>query len=888
MLTTYDVRWACDVMRPAYDASDGVDGRVSIEVDPRLAHETDKTVAEARRCGGWSTGRTCSSRSRRPRPGLPAITATLAEGISVNVTLIFWLDRYEAVMDAFLAGLEQAKANGHDLSKIGSVASFFVSRVDTEIDKRLDKIGTAGGEGAARARPRIANARLAYERYEEVFGSRPLAGAGRRRRPPAAPAVGVDLDQEPGVPRRHLRRGAGRARAWSTPCRRRSSTRSPTTARPRRHRSPARTTTAQQGARRPRRRRRRPRRRGRHAGARGRGEVRGELAGAARRRHASRSAAAAGADKPSDAGQGQRRPRQRRRAATRERRPADRAVGGGRRPGRLRRGRGRPSAAASTRHALVAGRRARPAGRARTPRCGVRTPRPRRRSGSAGWTPSGAAGNCSPSSPSCAPKLADLDHVVLAGMGGSSLAPEVIARPSASPLTVLDTTDPGQVRRRRIAGDRLERTVGGGDRQQVRLDRRDRQPPPGVLAGVPGRRAERGGGRPALRRRHRPGLAAERPAAPRWARAVLLADPEVGGRYSALHRVRPGAGGAGRGRRRRAARPGRGARAVAVRRHGQPRRSRSAPRSAPRPPPAATRWRWSPTAPASTARRLGRAADRRVDRQGRHGHPAGRGREPAAARRHRPGRADRDVGGALHAGRRARRRGPPRRGRQRPARRPVPGLGVRHRDRRPGARHRPVQPAERRPSPRRTPTASSGRRAADRGADVRRGRRSRCYAAGERRRRRSPACCTALLVRPRPARLPGGAWPTSTGSATPARPRSGRCWPPRRPPVTFGWGPRFLHSTGQYHKGGPQVGSFLQITGAVTEDLPVPGKSVHLRRAAGGPGRRRPAGAPGRRRPLLRLHLTDRAAGIRQLLAAANSLQADPAVDLRDRGRLAG
>ncbi len=141
-------------MRPAYDASAGVDGRVSIEVDPRLAHDTDRTVAEAKALW-WLVDRpNLFIKIPATEAGLPAITATLAEGISVNVTLIFGLDRYSAVMEAFLAGLEQAKANGHDLTKIGSVASFFVSRVDTEVDKRLDKIGSPAGAGSCAARPR--------------------------------------------------------------------------------------------------------------------------------------------------------------------------------------------------------------------------------------------------------------------------------------------------------------------------------------------------------------------------------------------------------------------------------------------------------------------------------------------------------------------------------------------------------------------------------------------------------------------------------------------------------------------------------------------------------------------------------------------------------------
>ncbi|WP_018824256.1 transaldolase [Salinispora arenicola] len=179
-LTAYDVRWACDVMRPAYEASAGVDGRVSLEVDPRLAYETDKTVAEARALW-WLVDRpNLFIKIPATEAGLPAITAALAEGISVNVTLIFGLDRYSAVMEAFLAGLEQAKANGHDLSKIGSVASFFVSRVDTEVDKRLEKIGSEQAS-KLRGRAAVANARLAYERYSEVFASdrwQALADAG--------------------------------------------------------------------------------------------------------------------------------------------------------------------------------------------------------------------------------------------------------------------------------------------------------------------------------------------------------------------------------------------------------------------------------------------------------------------------------------------------------------------------------------------------------------------------------------------------------------------------------------------------------------------------------------------------------------------------------------
>src|ERR1700712_349678 len=142
-ITTKDVRDACDILRPAYDASDGVDGRVSIEVDPRISGNADKTIAEARALW-WLVDRpNLFIKIPATLGSLPAISQALAEGISVNVTLIFSLERYDAVMEAFLEGLERAQKAGIELSGIGSVASFFVSRVDTEIDKRLSKIGTA-------------------------------------------------------------------------------------------------------------------------------------------------------------------------------------------------------------------------------------------------------------------------------------------------------------------------------------------------------------------------------------------------------------------------------------------------------------------------------------------------------------------------------------------------------------------------------------------------------------------------------------------------------------------------------------------------------------------------------------------------------------------------
>jgi transaldolase len=167
-ITTYDIRWACDVLRPVYDATGSVDGRVSIEVDPRIARDTARTIAEARALW-WQVDRpNLFIKIPATTEGLPAITQCLSEGISVNVTLIFSLERYAEVIDAFMAGLEAAA--GRDVATIASVASFFVSRVDTEVDARLDKLGTAEAK-ALRGKAALANARLAYQLYEEKFGS---------------------------------------------------------------------------------------------------------------------------------------------------------------------------------------------------------------------------------------------------------------------------------------------------------------------------------------------------------------------------------------------------------------------------------------------------------------------------------------------------------------------------------------------------------------------------------------------------------------------------------------------------------------------------------------------------------------------------------------------
>lgn len=190
-LTTTDVRAACDVLRPIYDATAGVDGRVSIEVAPDLAHDTEGTVASARALWAEVDRANCLIKIPGTPAGCPAITTCLTEGIDINVTLIFGLEQYKAVMEAYVAGLEGADAAGLDLSQIHSVASFFVSRVDTEIDKRLE---ASGADASLFGRAGIANARLAYEAYEEFFSGprwEALAAKGANKQRPLWASTGV-------------------------------------------------------------------------------------------------------------------------------------------------------------------------------------------------------------------------------------------------------------------------------------------------------------------------------------------------------------------------------------------------------------------------------------------------------------------------------------------------------------------------------------------------------------------------------------------------------------------------------------------------------------------------------------------------------------------------
>jgi transaldolase len=192
-LTVADVQQACDLFSGTWESSGGVDGRVSLEVDPNLARDTEATIAQA--CDLWKTVDRPNLLVKIPatEQGIPAISRALAEGVSVNVTLIFSVERYRAVMGAFLDGLEQAAANGQSVAEMASVASFFVSRVDTEVDKRLEAIGSEDA-WKLRGKAAIANSRLAYAAYQEVFSSqrwRKLAEQGARPQRPLWASTGV-------------------------------------------------------------------------------------------------------------------------------------------------------------------------------------------------------------------------------------------------------------------------------------------------------------------------------------------------------------------------------------------------------------------------------------------------------------------------------------------------------------------------------------------------------------------------------------------------------------------------------------------------------------------------------------------------------------------------
>jgi transaldolase len=239
-ITTDDVRAACDVLAPVYQQTAGRDGRVSIEVDPRLARDTRATAGKARALRSAVDRGNLFVKIPATQEGLAAITQVTSEGISVNVTLIFALERYRAVMDAYLSGLEQAAATDRNLSAIRSVASFCVSRVDTEVDARLDQIATSAAT-RLKGKAAIANARLAYQAYQELITSprwQELARLGSQPQRPLWASTGV---KNPAYPDTMYVTGLV-APAPSTPCRDPRSRRSPTTARSRATPSPGTTT----------------------------------------------------------------------------------------------------------------------------------------------------------------------------------------------------------------------------------------------------------------------------------------------------------------------------------------------------------------------------------------------------------------------------------------------------------------------------------------------------------------------------------------------------------------------------------------------------------------------------------------------------------------------
>ena len=178
-LSSRDIADACDLLRKVWDEGKGLDGYVSWEVDPTLAYDRDGTIAEARRLNEWIERPNLYVKIPATEPGLAAIEEMISEGRNINVTLIFSLERHKAVMEAYIRGVERLVENGGDPATVHSVASFFVSRVDTETDKRLDAVG---GHARAQGQARIANAKLAYQNYLETFSARAGTRSTRRER----------------------------------------------------------------------------------------------------------------------------------------------------------------------------------------------------------------------------------------------------------------------------------------------------------------------------------------------------------------------------------------------------------------------------------------------------------------------------------------------------------------------------------------------------------------------------------------------------------------------------------------------------------------------------------------------------------------------------------
>ena len=207
-LALQDIRDACDVLKPAYDASGGVDGYVSMEVEPGIAYDTEKTFEQVQWIAKEVDRPNLYVKIPATEPGLPAIEDSIAHGTSINITLIFSLARYKAVVEAYLRGLERLIAHGGDPSKVVSVASFFVSRVDTEADKQLEAVGHPELAGKLA----IANAQARLPALPRGVLRSSVGVPGDQGRTQAALPLGVDLDEEPCVPRRDVRRGVDRPR----------------------------------------------------------------------------------------------------------------------------------------------------------------------------------------------------------------------------------------------------------------------------------------------------------------------------------------------------------------------------------------------------------------------------------------------------------------------------------------------------------------------------------------------------------------------------------------------------------------------------------------------------------------------------------------------------
>ena len=215
-LSQRDVQSAADEFRPVYERTDGNDGYVSLEVNPHLAHDTHGTIQEARRLWGALNRPNVFIKVPATAEGLPAIQQLISEGINVNVTLLFGLPRYRQVAEAYIAGIEARAAQGKAVKHVASVASFFVSRIDSLVDPLLEPILAQGGKEAdlakeVRGQVAIASAKMAYQIYKEIFGSdrfKKLADAGRSC--PAA-ALGQHRHQEPGLQRREIRRDTHRS-----------------------------------------------------------------------------------------------------------------------------------------------------------------------------------------------------------------------------------------------------------------------------------------------------------------------------------------------------------------------------------------------------------------------------------------------------------------------------------------------------------------------------------------------------------------------------------------------------------------------------------------------------------------------------------------------------